>query len=63
MAKWTTTCFGQYGSKHAVVHLAIKNTYVTQLFLTIYNFQVVSEAVHVCFAYNRTLSSLAVTTN
>ena len=31
---------GQYGPKHVVVHLAIKYTYVTQLCLTIYNFQV-----------------------
>jgi len=30
---------GQYGPKHVVVHLAIKYTYVTQLCLTIYNFQ------------------------
>jgi len=28
------------GPKHVVVHLAIKYTYVTQLCLTIYNFQV-----------------------
>ena len=45
MAKWTTTVLlrkpedGQYGPKHVVVHLAIKYTYVTQLCLTIYNFQ------------------------
>jgi len=31
---------GQYGPEHVVVHLAIKYTYVTQLCLTIYNFQV-----------------------
>ena len=31
---------GQYGPKHVVVHLAIKYAYVTQLCLTIYNFQV-----------------------
>jgi len=30
---------GQYGPKHVGVHLAIKYTYVTQLCLTIYNFQ------------------------
>jgi len=30
----------QYRPKHVVVHLAIKYTYVTQLCLTIYNFQV-----------------------
>ena len=31
---------GQYGLKHVAVHLAIKYTYVTQLCLTIYSFQV-----------------------
>ena len=31
---------GQYRPKHVVVHLAIKYTYVTQLCLTIYSFQV-----------------------
>ena len=30
---------GQYGPKHVVVHLAIKYAYVTELCLTIYNFQ------------------------
>ena len=32
---------GQYGPKRVVVNLAIKNTYVTQLCLTTYNFPMV----------------------